>query len=152
MLTLVFKTIFKKNLQFLMKCRRCQNHKRKWGIYLHFPLVERKQKQDTACKECKLTVWRKLWNELVDKAVFGGIFSSSIYSHAKIQITMTSKPAALPSHFVLISTFLFDKQGLGTEPVFMVAPLHFNHQHLPCPPSNPDKVRESMDSRAQLLL
>lgn len=64
------------NFQFLIKCGRCQSHTRKWAIYFCFSLVEKKQKQGTASKECKLIVWRKLWDELVDKAVFGGTFSS----------------------------------------------------------------------------
>lgn len=64
------------NFLFLINYGRFQSHTRKWAIYFCFSLVEKKQKQGTASKECKLIVWRKLWDELVDKAVFGGTFSS----------------------------------------------------------------------------
>lgn len=64
------------NLLFHIKCGRGQIHSRKWAVYFHFPLLEKKQKQNTACTECKLTVWRKLRNDLVEKAAFGGTFPS----------------------------------------------------------------------------
>jgi len=76
--------------------------------------------------------------------VFGVPFSSlpSLYSHAKLQIMTTSRPAALPSHFCT------NKWGGETKPALWVC------TSPPQSPCNPPKaaVRGHAEPTARLLL
>lgn len=97
-------------------------------------------------KECKLIVWRKLWNELLDKTVFGVAFSSlpSISSHDKLQI-MTSRAAALPSHCYTNKNLPFDKQGRGHQHIRAAIPTP-----IPCSPPSQLRNHTAMFSRVSI--